>query len=33
MGQTFVRKSFLSINLYHTGTPFQVGHGDQSVSF
>ena len=33
MGQTFERKSFFSIYLYHTGTPYQVGHGDQSVSF
>ena len=33
MGQTFERKSFLSINLYHTGTPYQIGHSNQSVSF
>ena len=33
MGQTFVRKSFLFINLYHTGTPYQIGHSNQSVSF
>ena len=33
MGQTFERKSFFSINIYHAGTPYQIGHSNQSVSF